>query len=359
VTVTTGWFLCLFMVLTQASTFASDPRPTKSDDETLREYADKLGIGIGAAIQGRYWNQDPQFRAIVGKEFNRAVSIIPMRFTEPERDRFDLAGMDRDMQFAREHNMKLFGTALIYRNPEAGSWLRFNTENCGGWSPADLDQIMKKYIQTVVRHGGDTYFAWDVVNEPTAPFHNRCWSSTLGYEETIAKAFRYAREANPDTLLVINETFGHAGVDRQRADNFLDLIKRLKSQGVPIDVAGTEMHLEADQLHPNYVDEFKYFLDRARKLSVQVHITELDVYQGPPGAFPDPSAKQKDIYYTVVHTCVQDSNCKSITVFGATDKYSWLRTVREMPDASPLLFDDNYRKKPAYYGVLQALKEGR
>jgi hypothetical protein len=27
------------------------------------------------------------------------------------------------------------------------------------------------------------------------------------------------------------------------------------------------------------------------------------------------------------------------------------------PDAKPLLFDEEYRKKPAYFGVLQALQE--
>lgn len=340
----------------RAFAFAEQGREA-NDKETLRQYADKLGIGIGSAIQGKYWNQDPQFRQIVGTEFNRAVSIIPMRFTEPQPDRFEFESMNRDMAFAKEHNMKLFGTTLIYRNAEAAPWLRFNTLTCGGWEPDELSAAMKNYIETVVRHGGDSYFAWDVVNEPTAPGHNRCWSRVLGDDEVIAKAFRYAKEAYPNTLLVLNDTFGQAGLDRERVDNYFALVKRLKAQGVPIDVAGTEMHLQAQQLHPNYLDEFKYFLDGARKLGVQVHITELDIYQGPAGAFADPYAKQKEVYYNVVHSCVQDPNCTSITIFGVTDKYSWLRD--DNPDANPLLFDDSYRKKPAYYGVLQALKDGR
>jgi len=333
--------------------------PSQPDTETLRQYADKLGIGIGAGIQGAYWNRDPQLRATLAREFNRAVSIVPMRLTQPARSQFDFDSMNRDMEFAKQHNMKLFGTTLVYRNPEAATWLRFNTADCGGWSPADLDQIVKNYIVTVVHRGSDAYFAWDVVNEPTAPGHNACWTRLFGYEEIIAKAFRYAREANPDTLLVINDTFGHAGLDKERVDNFFGLVKRLKSQGVPIDAVGTEMHLEAQELHPDYVAEFKYFLDAARQLGVQVLITELDVYQGPPGKVADALGTQKTIYYNIVRSCVQDLNCKSIVIFGVTDKYSWLRTVREMDDASPLLFDDNYRKKPAYYGVLQALKEGR
>jgi endo-1,4-beta-xylanase len=338
---------------------SSAPQEIPPVNETLRQYADKLGIGIGSAIQGRYWVQDSRFRETVGREFNRAVSIIPMRFTEPQQDRFEFGGMDRDIAFAKQHDMKLFGTTLIYRNAETPPWLKFNGFECGGWSASALDQAMKKYIQTLLQHGGDTYFAWDVVNEPTAPGHNRCWSKILGDEEVIAKAFRYAKEAFPNTLLVLNDTFGQAGLDRERVDNYFALIKKLKSQGVPIDVAGTEMHLQAQLLHPAYIEEFKYFLDGARKLGVQVHITELDIYQGPHAAFPDPYGNQKQIYYNVVRTCVRDTNCTSITIFGVTDKYSWLRDRDDLTDANPLLFDDNYNKKPAYYGVLQALKEGR
>src|SRR5208282_589562 len=140
--------LCGLLLLTQPAAFPQQPSGL-SDKETLRHYADKLGIGIGSAIQGRYWNQGPQFREIVGTEFNRAVSIIPMRFTEPEQDRFEFAGMDRDMAFAKEHNLKLFGTTLIYRNAETPPWVRFNTMTCGGWAPDDLDRALKKFIVTV------------------------------------------------------------------------------------------------------------------------------------------------------------------------------------------------------------------
>src|SRR5258708_34692746 len=79
------------------------------ENETLRQYADKLGIGIGSAIQGRYWNQDTRFRETVGKEFNRAVSIIPIRFTEPQQHRLDFGTLDPDTNRAIQHTMKLFG----------------------------------------------------------------------------------------------------------------------------------------------------------------------------------------------------------------------------------------------------------
>jgi endo-1,4-beta-xylanase len=107
------------------------------------------------------------------------------------------------------------------------------------------------------------------------------------------------------------------------------------------------------------MDEFKYFLEQARKNNVQVQVTEMDVYQGPEGAIPGAYAKQKEVFYNVVHTCLEDPNCTSFTVWGIQDDLTWLRTHKDLLDANPVLFDGQYRKKPAYYGVLEALKAGR
>jgi endo-1,4-beta-xylanase len=330
-----------------------------ADSETLRHYADKLGFGVGTVIQPLFWNRQPLFKPTLAREFNHAVSIVTMRLTQPQRGHFDFDSMDDEKRFAKEFNMKLFGAVLVYRTDSSPEWLHFDPLLCGGWSAQDLDQILKEHIETVVRHGGDSYYAWEVVNEPLAPGHNGCWGRVIGQDNMIAKAFQYAREANPNVPLLLNETFGQAGVDKDRTDRFFELIARVRKLGGPIDAVGCEMHLEAQQLHANYVDEFKYFLDQARRARVQVQITEMDVYQGPPGAFADPYGNQKEIFYNIVHTCLKDSNCTSFTVFGMNDDLTWLRTNKDLPDANPVLFDGQYHKKPAYYGVLQALKEGR
>ena len=175
----------------------------------------------------------------------------------------------------------------------------------------------------------------------------------------IPNASRYVYEGNPNVPIMLNETFGQEGVDKAKADAFFDLIKRVRALGGRIDVAGCEMHLEAQRLRPTYVDEFKYFLDQARKLGLQVQVTEMDVYQGPPGTFQDPYENQKQIFYNIAHACVKDSNCTTFAVWGLADQFSWLRTAKDLTDANPVLFDERYNKKPAYYGVLQALKEGR
>jgi endo-1,4-beta-xylanase len=331
-------------------------QPTDSD--SLRFYADKLHFWIGTVIQGKFF-PEPQYQATLGREFNSADSIVLMRLTQPERGHFNFGAMDRDMKFARSHDMKLFGQALVYRNDNSPDWLRFEGGNCGGWSPDQLDKILKEHIETVVRHGGQDYYGWEVVNETTSPGQNGCWSRVLGQEQLITKAFRYAREASPEGVLLLNESFGRQGVDKDKVDNFFKLVRTVKSQGAPIDAVGVEMHLEAHELRSQYLDEFKYFLDSARKAEVQAFVTEMDVYQGPPGAFPDAFGHQKEIIYNVAHTCLKDTNCKGLTVWGVSDKNAWQPKFRNINDTKPLLFDENYERKPAYNGLLQALKEGR
>jgi len=333
------------------------PGSNDKDNETLRQYADKMDFGVGVLIQPRYWKRDPEHKVILGREFNRAA-MMAMKIQD-QRGHFDFDLMDELMKFAKDHNMKLFGAGLIYRNNSSPEWLHFERWDCGGWSAKELDEIIKDDVETIVRHGGDTMYTWEVANEPVSPAHNGCWARILGQDRMIANASRYVYEANPNVPIMLNETFGQEGVDKAKADAFFDLIKRVRALGGSIDVAGCEMHLEAQRLRPTYVDEFKYFLDQARKLGLQVQVTEMDVYQGPPGTFQDPYENQKQIFYNIAHACVKDSNCTTFAVWGLADQFSWLRTAKDLTDANPVLFDEHYNKKPAYYGVLQALKEGR
>lgn len=334
--------------------------PQPADKATLRQYADQMGFRVGAALSAPISRQDPQYARVLAREFNAAHSFVFMRFTQPERGQFNFRGMDKDMQFANDHRITLFGNALVYRCRQAAPWLSPGGRCGSGWSPNELDQILRDHIQTVVRHGGNTYYAWEVVNEPLANLADP-WQRAFGREGYLAKAFRYAHEANPNALLVLNEAFGWDGVDRGRTDEFFELIKKLKSSGVPIDVAGIEMHLEAQLLRPTFAGEFRYFLARAREVRVQVHVTEMDVYQGPPGAFPDPFGRQTQIYHDVVSTCLQDPGCTAFYTWGISDAHNWLaqRPGNPLPDAKPLLFDEHYGKKPAYFAVLEALIASR
>ena len=122
-----------------------------------------------------------------------------------------------------------------------------------------------------------------------------CWKKILG-EGYIAKAFTYASEADPDALLIMNDSFnGSRGYDRIMQDKFMELTRKLKAQGVPIHAVGTQMHLDASTnraglptLPPTYLEDFRDLLKKGQEIGVQVHVTEMDVYV-PAGMYPDPA----------------------------------------------------------------------
>ncbi len=315
-------------------------------------------------------NVEENYKSTLAREFNYVTIFTTMTYLQPDRGRFTLNIRDMEAAFSREHGMKLLGAPLIwdnwYKHTDTPAWLKFATPDCGGWSKAELDEIMKTHIQTVVSHFKGAFSVWQVVNEPLkrdrdltpgplsqADIRDSCWYKLLG-EDYIAKAFTYAHAADPQALLMMNDQFGYRGTDRLQGDKFLELVKKLKDQGVPIHVAGYQMHLQAQLLQPNFLDDFRDFLQKSASLGIQVHITEMDVYQGPPGAFPNPQQRVKEIYESILATCLQFSHCKALTVFGITDKYGSAR--ENLPNAAALLFDESYKPKPAYFGVLDALK---
>jgi endo-1,4-beta-xylanase len=54
----------------------------------------------------------------------------------------------------------------------------------------------------------------------------------------------------------------------------------------------------------------------------------------------------------VVRVCVLEPRCEALTFWGFTDAHTWIN------GDTPLLFDALYAPKPAYTGVLEALRAG-
>lgn len=121
-------------------------------------------------------------------------------------------------------------------------------------------------------------YATDVVNEAIArkpngemDYRPGPWYPKL--PDYIAKAFKYAREADPDTLLFYNDyNLEWGGKWLQFTINF---IKKLLREGVPIDGVGFQYHVGVDSslTREGLAEKIRTFGD----MGLQVHITEIDV----------------------------------------------------------------------------------
>jgi endo-1,4-beta-xylanase len=95
-------------------------------------------------------------------------------------------------------------------------------------------------------------------------------------------------------------------------------------------------------------------MSRLANLGLLVNISEMDVrIRGLPGTLQARLEVQKSVYQSLVGVCVAEPRCDGVTFWGFTDAHSWID--REFGADDPLLFDEQYAAKPAYYGVLDAL----
>lgn len=230
---------------------------------------------------------------------------------------------------------------------------------------AKVDTALGSYITAVVNHFEGKVKAWDVVNELFAddgsirnngntPQANDVfvWSHYMGRDYAL-KAFNYAKAADPNAILYINE-YG-LETNAAKLDSLLSMVSELKSQGAKVDGIGTQMHISVTTPKANIDQMFQ----KLAATGLLVRVSELDIRTGATTGGPqsfESMATQAVMYKYVVNSYIRNvpaAQRAGITVWGLSDNYSWLYNNGV---EHPLLYDANYKRKPAYTSFLQALK---
>jgi len=183
------------------------------------------------------------------------------------------------------------------------------------------------------------------------------WAEWLG-RGYIAKAFNYAREYDAAVDLFLNDY--NLESNPVKADSFVALANQLKTQGVPITGVGTQMHISINT-DKNGIDAM---FTKLASTGLKVRISELDIRINPSntvGFTPSQSLleQQAEMYRFVLqsyYSKVPPAQRYGVTVWGVSDNYSWIVLTLGREDF-PLLFDQAYRKKPAYTGLWKGLKQ--
>ena len=324
--------------------------------QTLREYADRAGVLVGAAVEPRLL-AEPEYAATLAREFNMLTAENAMKWgaIRPTRARFNFAPGDRLVAFAQKHKMKVRGHTLLWSeyNPR---WLEQ-----GNFTPEQMSGLLREHITKVMRHYRGKVFAWDVVNEifladggvEPSVWYDRPGIGMKGQGTAyVEQAFRWARAADPDALLFYND-YDTEGLN-PKSDAVYEMVKDFKSRGVPIDGVGIQAHIV--DLEATELAGLEENIARLVALGLQVHITEMDVRL--PAGRPDGAALkgQADIYRRVADACLRQPRCTAFQTWGFTDKYTWIPNYTKGAQGSPLPFDAGYRKKPAYDALLEAFR---
>jgi endo-1,4-beta-xylanase len=165
-------------------------------------------------------------------------------------------------------------------------------------------------------------------------------------EGYITTAFQTARAADPNADLYINDYSIEA--DNAKSDTIYRIAQGLKSQNI-LDGVGFQSHLILGQVPSSMEANLQRFVD----LGLKVRITELDIRINLPADSSELQQQAND-YQRVVEICAKLADCSGVTVWGLRDGDSWVPGTFPGTGA-PLLFNDDYSKKPAYTAVLNAL----
>lgn len=331
---------------TPTATVRPAATPTQTPCATLRECADRKQVQVGTYLNGA-WFPDPRFKDIVATEFNLAVisSGFYWDSIEPSRGQFDFSAVDEQLAFAKSRNMQTGGHALLLaESPYIPDWLAK-----GNFSRDELEQVLRQFIVQVMTRYKGQFDMYIVVEDPPIPpdtgrdvfFHQ------FGYDY-IDLAFQIARETDPSAILLYNAA-GDETPNGTATGLTRSIVQRLKAKGL-VDGVGMEMHLDA-MTAPSKEDVSATM----QSYGLPVYITEMDVgLKDVPGTLEERYTRQAQVYGDMFSACLESGVCKSFSVWGIGDKYSWLE--RESADADPTLFDDDLKPKPAYFALLDALR---
>ena len=333
----------------QGSPAAPGPGPGTSappaQADPLRDAARVAGKKVGAAVQSGYL-ADGRYSSVLSRHFDYLTAEYEMKWATIEATQGirNFSPGDNIAGYGQANGMALKGHTLIWHGSAPG-WLN-------ALSPGEFRTAFETHIRAVGEHFRGRVYAWDVVNEAVADngtgLRDTIFRQKLG-DDYIADAFRLAHQADPQALLFYNDYNGEAL--NAKSDRIYQLVSGLKSQGVPIDGVGLQMHVTAS--NPPSESAIAANMRRLAELGLLVNISEMDVrIRDLPGPTASKLDAQKAVYKSIVGVCVAEPRCDAVTFWGFTDAYSWID--RQYGADDPLLFDEQYAPKPAFYGVFDA-----
>ena len=292
--------------------------------------------------------------------------------------------VDNCLAACKNIDAKMRGHVLVWHS-QTPNWF-FNSNYSSNGSLVDEATMTARqewYIKSVLEHikdwedknnnGERIIYCWDVVNEAADDSETQLRSASNWYkiykdDEFIVNAFRFANKYVPKDVLLAYNDYQEYNEDKRAM--ILKIIKSVQSHendsNLPtrIDVLGMQSHNKyGNPTMSNYEDTIKMYL----ATGLDIHITELDIGAMTTADAKDAQKLKKEYYdsfklYLKYAKKGDEPGVSSVTIWGLIDGSTWLNTDSQQPWLNnvyqyPLLFDDDYYAKPAFYGVLEAAQE--
>lgn len=309
------------------------------------------------------------------------------------------AMVDKILEWNNAHpdqKIRIRGHVLVWHS-QTQEW--FFHENYDITKPYVNKETMNRRLEWFISSVFDHYFGeaangkydglfygWDVVNEAVIGNtyrtdkvsaaeslseirhgNNSSWWHVYESNEFIINAFKYANKYAPANVELYYNDFGET--DNTKCEGIVKLINDVKSaDGTRLDAFGMQAHYNVDGFS---AAQFKSVAKKYAQAAGKVQLTELDfkassTYDGTAATKESEYTKMaychKNLYEAIKALKKEGANVSGITVWGVIEPNSWLHSQSDLGGGAsgsaqcPLLFDGNYKAKPAYWAYVDATK---
>ena len=351
--------LCLLGGMATSDCLAQPQNVQKGLKDAYKDY-----FKVGVALNTRNFSDAEQKVALTNYNSVTCENAMKPGELHPAEGVWKWEGADSIANWCRRHNIPMRGHCLVWHSQFA-DWMMYDKK--GKFVKKEVFyKRLRDHIHTVVNRYKDIVYCWDVVNEAMAdqqrpafrgrpagsPYRESALYKLCG-DEFIAKAFQFAREADPKALLLYND---YNAADKGKSQRIYDMVKKMKDAGVPIDGIGMQGHYN---IYGPSMDDVSAAIEKYATLVKHIHITELDIRANEEmGGQLNFSRKGVEIkpYIQALHANQYNQLFKTlrkykdvidvVTFWNLSDRDSWVGTSNY-----PLLFDKDLKPKSAYYLV--------
>ncbi len=328
---------------------------------------------IGAAInKNQIEEKDSLAASVIEQNFNAITpeNIMKCEVIHPEWDKYNFDLADKFVAYGKKHNMFVAGHTLVWHSQLSPFVNAIKNKD-------SLMLFLTNHIKTIGERYDGKVNGWDVVNEALeedGTMRKSIFYNLLG-PDYVTEAFKLAQKATPNSELYYNDY--NIEQPKKRAGT-IALIKKIQAAGVRIDGVGIQAHWSINGLP---FDEIEKSIEAYSALGLKVMFTELDITTLPnpwdlkgaevsqnfegspfmnpyPKALPDSMQTRLAVQYETLFKLLLKHKDKisRVTFWGVNDGQSWLNgwPIKGRTNY-PLLFDRNFKPKPAYEKVM-ALK---
>ena len=346
---------------------------SRRSDMLLKDvYKDYFTIG------GTY--NEFSFDSKLTSHFNSMTCENAMKWisVHPNVSTYNYQEADRYVDFAKAHNLKIRGHALVWHNEKSISSDVFASND-----KETVISIEKDHVNKVVTHFKDDVYCWDVCNEVvddgTSPlaedgsniYRQSNWYNICGRDfikEAYIEADRTLKELGlrDKVKLYYNDYDNTKPAKRSKT---IAMLNWLLEENVPIDGIGMQCHYHLGSFDPAQLEES---IIAYSNLGLDVQITEFDVdiydrtksnlvnyasYEDVPKEVIDIQATIYDRAFEIFRR--HSDKISNVTFWGVSDNNTYMN---DNPDYGyltnyPYIFDVFEEKKPAFYLITDYKEE--